>query len=120
MLGDWVLCDGKPYQIAEISAGLLCIDAERALFADPEDLQPIPLTPEILEKNNISEKRAEEIYVFYDSDEFCITPDINREGKERWMFYCGRGEHDANICIYFVHQLQHALSLCGIEKEIVL
>lgn len=120
MLGDWVLCDLTPYQIAEISAGLLCIDAERELFATPEDIRPIPLTPEILEKNNITAKRAEEIYVFYNSDDFCITPNIDSNRKMCWMFYCGRKEHDANICIYFVHQLQHALRLCGIEKEVVL
>lgn len=120
MLGDWVLCDGKPYQVAEIAAGLICIDAERALFADPEDLQPIPLTAEILKKNNISEERAEEVYVFYNSDDFCITPDFDDDWKECWMFYCGKKGHDANICIYYVHQLQHALHLCGIEKEIVL
>ena len=36
MIGDWVLCDGIPYQVAEIAPGLLCIDAERELFANPE------------------------------------------------------------------------------------
>lgn len=118
MLGDWVLCDGKPYQVAEISAGLLCIDAERELFADPEDVQPIPLTPEILEKNG---------YICRGG--LWVIPEVKR--LDLGLFAIGIDDGcGVGLCImpggeitYFcdsVHQLQHALRLCGIEKEIVL
>lgn len=118
MLGDWVLCDGEPYQIAEISAGLLCIDAERELFANPEDLEPIPLTGEILEKNGlichsglwvVPEAKRLDLGLFYIGIDdgcgvgICVMP----EGK--MTYFCNS-----------VHQLQHVLRLCGTEKEIVL
>jgi hypothetical protein len=137
MLGDWVLCDGEPYQIAEISAGLLCIDAERELFANPEDLEPIPLTPEILKKNGWEWG--------YTSDE----EDIQKQGQatfeKGWVWDEGAGsikvifpegtnggevlvdDQRFDRLLDFIwneiintHELQHTLRLCGIEKEIVL
>ena len=122
MLGDWVLCDGKPYQVAEISAGLLCIDAERELFANPEDVKPIPLTPEILEKNGWKVYPAITFLRFNDRYELeydceCHTLEIfataeDREKLAKSIFL--------SYNIQFVHELQHALRDCGIEKEIVL
>jgi hypothetical protein len=131
MLGDWVLCDGKPYQVAEISAGLLCIDAERELFANPEDLEPIPLTPEILEKNgwlathysygNINEdkdKKGVAYALLEDGGLKVATVDFREEEIEVELF--NQMGHLTSECITAIHQLQHALRLCGIEKEIVL
>lgn len=113
MLGDWVLCDGEPYQIAEISAGLLCIDAERELFANPEDLQPIPLTPEILEKNGWTHYED-------DKDSFHGKDCVFLNQKEGGYGVCIDNVRTISGTIHYVHELQHALRLCGIEKEIVL
>ncbi len=60
-------------------------------------LKPIPLTVEILEKNGFVKHLPEDNIVY-----FTIT--INKK----------------EIRIDYVHQLQHALRLCGIEKEIKL
>ena len=51
MLGDWVLCDGKPYQINQIG-DILCMENEdKSLLAYPEEVSPIPITAKILKKN---------------------------------------------------------------------
>ena len=69
-------------------------------FRDIEDshLEPIPLTPEILEKNGFS-RNGLDIALF------------DRKGGDDFV-------GAANL--QFVHELQHALRLCGIKKEIVL
>lgn len=80
-------------------------------------LSPITLTPEILEKNfpiaNGCEYRD-------DNNGVCIEVYFNAKTvkyKKYAILYTDRGK------IYidkYVHQLQHALRLCGINKEITL
>lgn len=127
MIGDWILCDGKPYQIAEIG-GMVCLDADEELFASFEDIEPIPLTPEILLKNGFENDFYEDVSVAdYHSirvegyslkgkvdgwDDFLIT--FCNGGVDVVTDFHGefRGE------IYYVHTFQHALKLCGINLEI--
>lgn len=69
-----------------------------------EDINPIPLTPEILEKNG-----------WFALDEYRYEGDIALvKGRN-----CFRLKN-TTICINSVHGLQHALRLCGINKEIEL
>ncbi len=82
-------------------------------------LDPIPLTPEILEKN--FQELLPGINLMYQlKGPYCA---MNEDGQ--WVFGLVKvdGENSARyplIKISFVHQLQNALLLCGIEKEIVL
>ena len=101
-------------------------------FRDVEakHLQPIPLTVEILEKNGWKHE--------FDKTGYMVKYDLGKEGKNCWMMWAIK-EHnldiqrqDENLDMYnlkvsrvvipcdYVHQLQHALRLCGIEKEIKL
>lgn len=124
MIGDWVSCDGKCYQIAELG-GMVCLDAENELFASIEDIEPIRLTPEILEKNGFRDisthtlKGAETFELWL--GDYKLTYKLNDyfaldSLDDRWyrLFetqFCHR---------WCVHHLQHALKLCGIDKEIKL
>ena len=78
-------------------------------------LQPIPLTPEILKKNFPSTTD----WYFIGTDKFCFRIDKH---KDKWDLYFGRDGKGTNlqIKISYVHELQHALRLCGINKEIEL
>ena len=80
-----------------------------------ENIESIPLTDEILKKN------------------FSSTPDCYFIGtnkfyfriykyKDKWGLYFGRDGRGTNlqIKISYVHELQHALRLCNIKKEIEL
>ena len=73
-------------------------------------LEPIPLTLEILEKNGFGEYEYNEVY----GDEIEVEVNLNE-----WPI-------DEGSCpgfssrIQYVHELQHVLRLCGIEKEIIL
>lgn len=90
---------------------------------DVEDigLIPIPLTPEILEKNGFGFTRNNNTdsvwngWWIYEGLELAVA-NLNKEGN--WP--CFINIYDSNILCEYMHQLQHALRLCGIEKEIVL
>ena len=78
------------------------------------EMSPIPLTPEILEKNGFKKEgpapQGVQVWaVRYDEKRFRIF---------EWVASESFVLHDINI--RSVHELQHALRLCGIEKEIVL
>lgn len=105
MIGDWVRMhypfdmdiDMRPERINILTKGV------------DFDCEPIPLTAEILEKNGFS-KTTEAEFNYYQMPDDCFEIDINHVG-------CA---YSVDVIIKYVHQLQHALRLCGIDKEIVL
>ena len=135
MIGDWVNFlidveggdteyDGatayyQPLQITTIAAWGAGNDGEVAsdegVVNDPDQLQPIPLTPEILKKNGFELQR--------DKSELGIL-DTYWLGSELGTFRIHRlnnRDYQFGLAkIRNVHELQHALRLCRIEKEIKL
>lgn len=109
--------------------------ASATLFPVPvEALEPIPLTPEILEKNGFKKlesdtlsqtwawaEKSEKIYNRWVQITFYNEP-INGVSYLTKIETCsskGDGVNHLHSCdIESVHELQHALRLCGIEKEI--
>lgn len=144
MIGDWVYGCTDPYDKDEeqkkypVKVIKIDIDGDTWTignnpFTEPyEDewwnIEPIPLTPEILEKNgfvNISNHTLKGGNTFrldieqrgYD---YCVTIKPRDYFKlqsydDRWYTLC-----EMEFGCNYVHELQHALRLCGIEKEIVL
>ena len=82
-----------------------------------EHLEPIPLTSEILEKNGFRK------LVTYGTEKWvCNEVRLNvYDSGETWRF-CADTNRNENSVIYirFIHELQHALRLCGIKKEITI
>lgn len=76
-----------------------------------EDIQPIPLTQEILEKNKF---RDGGYFGELALGLYRICCDCARVA----IIHCG--ETIMDIPVEYVHQLQHALKLCGIDKEIII
>ena len=75
---------------------------------------PIPLTPEILEKNGCT--RYGKVYAN-------LQQWVLKDGDKRKSFVqdVRTGEGNITDCwINYVHEFQHALKLCKIEKEIEL
>ena len=119
MIGNWVKNDlGEIQQVVEIH------DDEKIMLAyndfySADELEPIPLTSEILEKN--FQEFLPGINLMYKlKGPYCA---MNEDGQ--WVFGLVKvdGENSARyplVKISFVHQLQNALRLCGIEHEITL
>lgn len=85
------------------------------------NVEPIPLTPEILEKNGFVQnprsksRRSHQIC----TDSVYISW---WRGRINILFkpFIGHSTNHVNVDGKYVHELQHALRICGIEKEIVL
>ena len=134
MVGDWVIVKGVPTKIYDIDkidginrewiAG--CEDGGCTCY---KDIQPIPLTPEILEKSGFNDSIIEaqkrirfvvlckeyQLTYYFNNNWFSIYKNVNESDSDYPIFICAFQER-----IKYVHELQHALRLCGIEKEIVL
>lgn len=114
MIGDWVLDGTKYAQVTSITCDGI-IETTVNKKSNIELLEPIPITSEILEKNDFV-KEDNDTYVWKDQMDFekiiwfdggftCVT-----------SVKCDRC-YDGQC--YDVHELQHALKICGVNKEIV-
>jgi hypothetical protein len=92
-----------------------------------EELTPIPLTQDILDKNGF--KRIQDTYLFnigtnqFGNDLWIeIGPDSWIENNKVYIDSLKEVDN-AMICVTtckYIHEFQHLLKLCKIEKEIVL
>lgn len=121
MIRDWVMTPNGIARVIMIGEHSPCYtnktgEGEAAIF--PRDLQPIPLTPEILEKNGF-EKSEYGWYCNRKIDDWEIKIYI---GRIETFVKIDKGvyPHINNTDCRFLHQLQHALRSCGIEKEITI
>ena len=135
MIGDWVkLSKGNWSKIVQVGLTDIEMIAESVYLAEP-----IPLTPEILDKNGFIKDKDEGtngttyhtlIQTGYEANSYTIQITLYKEpicGVSvllkiwGWVPPYNAGTNDIHLCsVNYVHELQHALKLCGIEKEIVL
>ena len=80
-------------------------------FFNVEILHPIPLTAEILEKNGF---KYNDCPIVLGWEQYGLT--LYR-GGDGFLINCGQ---NVALIINYVHELQHALRLCRVDKEIVL
>ena len=114
---DWVLWDNTPCQVAAIGCDYIETTKCGITLAESHLLKPIPLTPEILEKNGLEIDKYKGGFFpacFKEDENYDV--EIEMKGEEiAWSINCG--EYWIKRLNY-VHELQHALRLCGINKEI--
>lgn len=118
-VGDWVMVDGEDWKVSAInedSVGLR-VDSDYAV-AEISECDGILLTPEILEKNGFK-KNGE--YNEWNIGEWNERPFIGVSLDLQSMRIISLGTDIFVVHqVVCVHQLQHALRLAGIEKEIEL
>lgn len=126
MIGDWVnLSKGNWSENRQVELIDIEMIAESVYLAEP-----IPLTPEILEKNGFETEDDVHFSIQGQSDMLeLLLVELPFDG---YYFDIVRTEKTINKCnqrcyidryfasIDYIHQLQHALRLCGINKEIEL
>lgn len=110
---------GKIVKVVGINGRVSVRTIDDDVYHDREHsdwLEPIPIAPKILEKNGFGKliTYGTEKWIYGD-----IRMNIYSSGCWRFCADTKRNENSV-IYIHFVHELQHALRLCGIEKEIVL
>ena len=114
IIGDLVLYFGKAFSILKVDPETelsIIEDARHFEEANINDLSPIPLTPNILEKNGW--KKFKRPY----SRDYCFRrkgyPTLNIRSEKEVYFHWG--DHDKSITT--VHQLQHLLYGLGLNSE---
>jgi len=132
MVDDWMqkLEVGGHYRKCRIKAiidnNVDCVTSDGEVHTlSVNGIEPIPLTAEILVKNGF-ETNGNAIWAAYCPEDKHANLEISEhyyydgektEGGFYWTINCC--EYDI-IRLRYVHELQHALKLCGIEKEIQL
>ena len=123
MINDWVLY-GKRYAIAKRITPLRCdilvritSNHDDIIIETYDNIDPIPLTAEILEKNGFEQTG---------DSTFSISDDGMRFYATWWresLFYVGFYRRDNNspnehfsLNVRYVHELQHILRLCGMNE----
>lgn len=128
MIGDWVFnthheknAQITPYDFfthGHYPDGTQYITISHSVVSG-QDFEPIPITPEILEKNGFTTD-DDDIYRWTNAREDIVR--LYTDDNYTWFIdlcsdICG---HIDYLEINSVHELQHALRLCKIDKEIVL
>ena len=135
MISDWVHCitDNVNHRIdsfgtnnrIEVHNPWYISDGKFNMLAD---IKPILLTSEILEKNGFLINKHVYPYPYYEyiNEEnklkigFAFPQGNKTSYKEPWVCIDTECVYIEHLPCIFVHQLQHTLKLCGIEKEIEL
>lgn len=118
MLNDWVLYNENPCKVARISERLFLEKDGKVFFAPIEKISPLPLTMEILEKNGFEVHRQYATLTEYWLD---IPQKWVRVAPDSYIeIYNGVNKNVHIDGKYYVHELQHALRLCEIDKDIIL
>ncbi len=114
-IGDWVKVQGVVKRIDYLYG------KDNVCDVPIELIHPIPLTPEILEKNGfVDYEVGKGWYVLNVADDLRVW--LHRNSHD-WTFQLMKwsplSTHEiGKVFIKHTHQLQHALRLAGVEKEI--
>ena len=109
MIGDWV-------QFKD-DQSFLKIEGHWAL-SNAKDFEPIPITAEILKKNGFIESKEVQGYFAYDMHDIGLPVLVYLMDEQDLLIRTKKYVYHG-VCKY-VHELQQALRLCKIDKEIQL
>ena len=125
MVDDWVfsaiVC--RYVQVVEIlndsvvcSNNIHIASSENTVISSYKNISPITITPEILIKNGFryADLPFEDFYEGYGLQ---IHGGNYADGHSNWYISCGT---NVSMNVTYVHELQHALRLCHIDKDIKL
>lgn len=119
-VGDWVKASGvaKRVHSIEFQNGAYFVN-----FSDPDTnsedylhapfIEPIPITPEILEANGWARNEEDEYMAYYGDPTSGIA-------HVKGTYHYRLEVPEVSVVCYFMHQLQHALRFAGVKKEIIM
>jgi len=108
MIYDWVVLNGLPYRVLDFdSNGIITEYCLGEPSKHESNFEPLPLTDEILKANGFDETllRHGEYWCEYSKlyESYRFTASMS-------------GIEEMRIYIDYVHELQHALRLCGLNE----
>lgn len=134
-IGDWVNYRGTNIQVSSLydkgGSNEIGWGDKESTWVNGRCIEPIPLTEEILEKNGFKIMRNQQSYEYrgYPNGDFEVVDKcsvfFNQQRKPPFMLQVIRllklsTEEKINLHVQYIHQLQQAFRLLGIEKEFVI
>lgn len=140
MIGDWLIPynETEPRRVEHLTYqydmsgkyDAVAFDKNPYTFNYTGFCKPVPITREILEKNGFVCRKNSGAFIVYAEESYSNQTvevtlfDVESEFRNIQLHICESNSPKETMlhlmeCNY-VHQLQHALRLCGIEKEIEL
>ena len=107
-MGNWVMYDNRLFQIEAISRSLPCLNTDEFGIGvvDWNNINPIPLTPEILEKCGLKNGNSElDRNVFYSTNKHLAQFSVNISGS--FGIYVGVFIALRSVHLEYLHQLQN-------------
>ena len=123
MVGDWIQTNSTKFKVVGFDTSSREVQSNNWAY-DLDNCKPIPLTKEILEKNGFENIRDNEVFllkklsakvnlgIYFDIDGINIY--LQNNDTDTFPGY----EFYELFAIKYVHELQHALKLFKIDKEI--
>lgn len=127
MIGDWLKhYNGTPMQVTKITTEHFACAENGGMncWEYNNKYEPIPLTPEILGKNGFKLEYFTLEWARYIgiNDRVVLSNDKEyMNSRNEWYVHIDSEDYSsiASCELTYVHELQHLLKLCGIDKEIV-
>lgn len=133
MIGDWVICNDLKMQVAAIGETVGFLDCYNQVYWAYEGfdrIEPIPLTEQILVKNGfeyafneVSKMQNKQLLVANIGSHY-IEVHLDKKNVAIWCDYDENGDGVCSDILidlpHHVHNFQHLLRLCGIEKELTI
>lgn len=128
MVGDWVMSFGAPHKIVGVRTDML----EPHIRTDMSDtwyeegiedlLEPIPLTPDILEKNGFKRDECIPQEKYYNGIDNRVILHNDKEymnSVKEWYVHIDSKDYCtiASCELTYLHELQALLTLCKIDFE---
>ena len=119
MIGDWVKISSQFAQIYDVGHNTIGVQFSDGYDVfEPKSIEPITLTVEILKSNGF-ERKGHRYGIYDDYFDF----ELHEYNDGTWLatyHCCEMSLPDEQVLIFHVHQLQHFMRHCGIEKEIII
>lgn len=124
-IGNWVLIDNTPRQVVQLTKSKVGYHTEprecRIHYAGYADVKPIPITAEILEKNEFKYSSSIRMWLYGVGNKYGIGVGLWGDcGVPVKCYKQGENYMREMRLPYmpFIHQLQQSIRLCGIDKQI--
>ena len=119
MIGDWLLWDNTlPCIVTTIGCDYIETTKCGITLAESHLLQGVPLTPEILEQNGFVKQAYDGWLIIENNGRGTIEYRTDYFDGMLRINYTKKPFSKISIKLKYVHELQHALRLCGIDKTI--
>ena len=123
MVGDFVMMGKKTYRCANICGHTNDVLLDNGVITNVGNLTPIPLTPEILEKNGFTHSFGDSDFYDYEKWEKKVDDKTIRVIKDHDGWFCRVDDNKLTRSMGIapaVHTMQNIIRIGGIEKTIEL